>query len=222
MLEKIILTDMDKTLVDVHDQLTGSIAKTLAFFKKEYDFNILNTTNHLYDYLGSLGIDIDDRNFWGKLDNFENREEGIKSKRVKLFPYTKEFLEFLKDKKAAIVSDTPPWKANIEIKAFELDKYIKVFSLWDPSNIGKGKPHPLLALQALEKLESNGSELVYFVGDDQVDIDCGHNLEKETGMQVVKVHINRNKNGAKGADFIVSDLRQAKEIIEGIYFLRYS
>ena len=81
MLEKIILTDMDKTLVDVHDQLTGSIAKTLAFFKKEYDFNILNTTNHLYDYLGSLGIDIDDRNFWGKLDNFENREEGIKSKR---------------------------------------------------------------------------------------------------------------------------------------------
>jgi HAD superfamily hydrolase (TIGR01549 family) len=213
MKEKIILSDLDKTIVDVHSHFIQKMGQCLDFLKIKYKKKELNETNHLYAYLESIGVDVYDNRFWAKMDEFDNREEGIKKGKIRLFPDAKEFLEYVKNFKSAIVSDTPLIKAQPEIDAFRLKDYFNVFSHWDPSKTGKAKPNPLLAMEALEKLGYNGTEYVYVVGDDQVDINCGLNLESELGKLVTKIHVNRNGNICENADYVVEDLAGAVYVI---------
>ena len=214
-MDKIILIDLDKTLVDLNPHLVDGMCYTLDYLKIKYDRKKLDRTNNLYGELRNMGVNTMDPDFWKLFNGFDDRKEGIENKKITLFPYTIELLESFRDKKVAIVSDTPWFKAEVEIKHFGIDKYIRVFSHWDESKVGRSKPHPMLALEAIAKLGFNTADKIYFVGDDEVDIRCGYNLEKELKKRVIKIHVDRYNHCTIGTDFTVPNLRYVKEIIEG-------
>jgi phosphoglycolate phosphatase-like HAD superfamily hydrolase len=212
---KIVLSDLDKTLVDVNDQLVHALCMALDFLGKSYERSLLQRTSNLYRYLSSLGINVAEKDFWDFFDNYDKRDEGIRQGRIRLFPYSIDFLESMHDKKIAIVSDTPWKKAECSVRNFGLDRYVSVFSNWDISRHKRGKPDCELAVEALVKLDYRSDDLLYFVGDDAVDMECAENLEKHLRKKVVKIHVRRSGGCLLGVDFTVPDLLYASEIIEG-------
>jgi HAD superfamily hydrolase (TIGR01549 family) len=219
MYGKIVLVDLDKTIIDMNDQLVESMSRLLALLGKKVHRQMLERTTNLYGYLASLGIMADNLDFWRRFNEIDNRMEGISKKLVRLFPDSIEFLEVVSGYKSAVVSDTPWCKAEPEITFFNLAKYFNVFSHWDESKLGRGKPDPLLAIEAIEKLGYEG-EKIYFVGDDLADIKCAQNLEaylnseKNLSVRITKIHVKRSGLCLHGADITVPSLGYAADIIK--------
>jgi phosphoglycolate phosphatase-like HAD superfamily hydrolase len=212
--DKIVLSDLDKTIVDINEHLVERLCYAMGQRKLRYDRERLEKTNNIYLELAKSGVSKTDQSFWSFFNEIDNREKGIEAGMIRLFPDAPEFLEFLKKTKAAVVSDTPWLKAESEVRHFGLDRYIRVFCHWDAVKRNFGKPNPFLAMEAAARLSITSRDRFYFVGDDIVDIDCAYNLERELRKKVVKIHVNRNSCCLHGADFTVPNLAYAREIIE--------
>jgi phosphoglycolate phosphatase len=179
---KLVIFDIDGTIVNAYDAIEKSINFTLGklgYPKAKMPF-IKKMVGH------------GDRNFVDCFVEKKDSDEGLKLYRKhhekallkysKVIPGAKQLLRDLKKKgfKLAVASNRPPRYSMILLKHLDLLKYFDaVECARDKSEI---KPKPFLIPRILKKLGIKKTEALY-VGDMTVDVHAGHNA----GVKVVAV-----------------------------------
>lgn len=179
---KLVIFDIDGTIVDAYSAIEKSINYTLK--KLGYPKAKMAAVRRLVGH--------GDRNFVEQFVGRKDVEEGLKLyrshhekallKHSKVIPGARRLLAGLKKSgyKLAIASNRPPNYSIILLEHLDLLKYFDaVECARDKSEI---KPKPFLIPRILKKLKVGKDEALY-VGDMTVDVHAGHNA----GVKVVAV-----------------------------------
>lgn len=182
MAVKLVIFDLDGTLVDAYK----AIEKSLNFTLKKLGHPRVS----LYRVRMSVGWG--DENFIKKFLKGEEARRGLsiyrrhhKSSLLKysrLIPQAKEILEALKKKgyKLAIASNRPQRFTNILIDHLELKKYFDLVVC--AKNKDEIKPNPTLLRRITRRLKVSPEETLY-VGDMTIDVYAG----KNAGIRTIAV-----------------------------------
>jgi len=179
---KLIIFDIDGTIVDAYGAIEKSINYTLT--KLGYPKAKMSVVRRAVGY--------GDRNFVKYFVEKRDVDEGLRLYRKhhakallrysKVIPGARRLLNDLKRKgyKLAIASNRPPRYSRILLKHLDLLKYFDTVAFAkDKTEI---KPKPFLIPLILKKLGVKKKEALY-VGDMTVDVHAGHNA----GVRVVAV-----------------------------------
>ena len=217
---KIVLVDLDDTLVDRSDHNVTALQKTFQAFFKQVPLDEL--TNCVNENLLLKKYRCDWKSFWTRFDDFDDRQKGIAAGIIKLYPDTYSFLDLVTNNHlTAIVTDTPPPKCLIEVKEFGLDRYLVtrgvVYYVLDHPQF-KPKPDVSVALRALERCNyiphshrhhSTPDEMdhIWVVGDSHKDIFLARQLKayfchNHIRATVHSIYIHRRGPEEPSADYI--------------------
>lgn len=179
MATKLIIFDLDGTLVDAYK----AIEESLNFTLRKLGYPRANP----YKVRRSVGWG--DENFIRVFVKEEDVKEGLRIYRrhhktslvkyPRVIPKARRILELLKKRnyKLAIASNRPPKFSNILIKYLGLKKYFDlVICAKDKNEI---KPKPDLLHRIIRKLNIDPAEALY-VGDMTIDVDAGRNAGIKT------------------------------------------
>ena len=179
---KLIIFDIDGTIVDAYTAIDKSLNYTLA--KLGYPKAKIDVARRAVGH--------GDKSFIEYFVEKKDVAEGLRLYRAhhgkallrysKVIPGAKRLLSGLKKKgyKLAVASNRPPKFSMILLKHLDLAKYFDAIACAkDKSEI---KPKPFLIPKILKKLGIKKSEALY-VGDMTVDVHAGHNA----GVRVVAV-----------------------------------
>jgi phosphoglycolate phosphatase len=181
-MSKLIIFDIDGTIVDAY----GAIEKSLNYTLTKLDYPKAKVA------VVRRAVGHGDKNFIECFVEKKDAEEGLRLYRAhhekallrysKVIPGARRLLRVLKKKgyKLAVASNRPPKFSMILLKHLGLVKYFDAIACAkDKSEI---KPKPFLIPRILKKLGIKKSEALY-VGDMTVDVHAGHNA----GVKVVAV-----------------------------------
>jgi len=179
---KLIIFDIDGTLVDAYT----AISKSLNFTLKKLGYPAIGISEV------RRAVGHGDRNFMEQFVARKDVTEGLMLYRPhhgkslirysKVIPGARKLLRDLKKKgyKLAIASNRPPKFSKILLKHLGLLKYFDMVACAkDKTEI---KPKPILIPKILRKLAVKKEEVIY-VGDMTVDVHAGHNA----GVKVIAV-----------------------------------
>jgi len=182
LLFKLVIFDIDGTIVDAYGAIEKSINYTLK--KLGYPKAKMSVVKRMVGH--------GDRNFVDCFVEKKDSDEGLKLYRKhhekallrysKVIPGARQLLRGLKKKgyKLAIASNRPPRYSMILLKHLDLLKYFDAVEC--ARDKSENKPKPFLIPKILKKLRIKKAEALY-VGDMTVDVHAGHNA----GVKVVAV-----------------------------------
>ena len=169
---KLIIFDLDGTLVDAYPAIADSInymlkkmgypARSLRFIKRSVGWGV--------DTLVRCFVP-EDKAVEG-LEIFRAHHDKRLRQNVKLLPGTKTLLPFLKEQGCvlAIASNRPAQFCRIILKAVGIDHYFDHVVCGDM--VKRAKPYPEMLKRILSESGISFTEAVY-VGDMSVDVECG-------------------------------------------------
>jgi len=216
MMVKVVLFDLDGTLIDSKKAIVKSFLETAKILHVTLDPKIieenigLNSKEILKLALKTPLNDVGIENF---IKLRRKVYESLWRKEVKLYSDVLPVLKELKRRriKVGIVSSNIKSRLKEILEYFNLEEYIDVY-------IGLGdyvhaKPHPEPILLALKKLNVNVKSEVYYVGD--MELDCL--AAKNAGIKFILIIRDRASNEQYfkkcKPDFIVYDLYELLNII---------
>jgi phosphoglycolate phosphatase len=174
-----VLFDLDNTLI--------GIPNTWAYFDNIIEivltekFSVAVPPQEERDLLWRSGKEyveiltrwgVNPKNFWAYFDEVDaiRRKELFYQKKLILFPDAIPTLQQLKEKgyKLGIVSNSPSFLVNFEVKAFNLDRFFDIYlGLGETQDICKPEPDGLLSV--INQLNMTPVETIY-VGDSSIDL----------------------------------------------------
>jgi len=209
-----IIFDLDGVLIDSDDALIEHFQDVLKKFgfKTPHDKEIIKYAGNVHkNWIKFLLPQKKQQN--EKLLN-EMDDYGYKiywnyhlPKFVKLYSEAKNTLDELYGKfKLAVVTGNPKKSVEIIFEKFDLKKYFDaVIALED---VEKPKPNAEPLLKAVARLNLNSKEVVY-VGDSDIDCECG----KNAGVKTIIVGDRKLKNKPQ---YSAKNLNEVLEIIKNI------
>jgi phosphoglycolate phosphatase len=213
---KAILFDLDGTLIDSGDDLANSVNYMLKKLnKKTFDNETIkkwigNGAAVLVKRALSGGMEIKDINeeeFQKAFEIFMNHYSENLCVNTKLFDGVREVLEYLKDKKLAIITNKPYKFVLPILEYFKIDEYFDLVLGGDSLDEKKPSAKPLKV--ACERLGVLENEAV-MVGDSKNDIIAA----KNAGIRSVCVtygYLQGEEAEKLGADFVINSLKELKE-----------
>lgn len=213
-MEKVILFDLDGTVIDSTDAIVGTFL--YSFEKKGFDFkgtqdDIKNLIGHtLEDMYRGLGVnekEVDDFVY-----TYKQRYKDISVEQTFLLPNAKEAVELANSFARLGVVTTKTTQYTIPIlENMDIYKYFEV--LIGRQEVKNPKPHPEPVLKAMEGMNVNNKEYsIYMIGDTKLDLIAAndahiHSVGVLTGYDDIKALQEYTKN-------IKNDVLEAVKFIQ--------
>jgi phosphoglycolate phosphatase len=207
---KLILFDLDGTLVDTRQDITTALNHAL----KQYGMQEL-TVQDTVKMVGE-GITRLIEKILGD-EKLHMRDEIIKifieyysehlADYSREYPYVRETLEQLSGYKKAVISNKRESLSVELLKKLDLSKYFNLIAGSDTTP--EKKPSPVPILHIMGKLETKPYESM-IVGDSSYDIEAG----KKAGIKTVAVTYGyREKKYLQDADYMIDSLKDLADLI---------
>ena len=170
-MKKVILFDLDGTLIDSTEAILESFKRSFEYFDKKApkEEDILPQIGHpLFDMFVNLGVDKNEANDYVHI--YKENYRKIHTLKTKLLPRAKEAVELASQSGAKLgVVTTKTGKYSIELlEYFEMMDYFSV--LIGSEDVKNHKPHPEPILKALNILKVTNSYKAYMIGDTCMDM----------------------------------------------------
>ncbi|MDO8749390.1 MAG: HAD family hydrolase [Candidatus Omnitrophota bacterium] len=171
---KLVIFDLDGTLVDAYEAITQSVNFTLK--KLGYEEAPAKRIRLAVGWGDRklLGAFIEEKDLNPALVIYRGHHRIALTKYTKLLSGAKELLEYLKqrDFKTAIASNRPTEFTHIILRCLDLRKYFDYVLCAD--KLPEGKPHPEILLRIMKKLKIKPEQVMY-VGDMTIDVETARN-----------------------------------------------
>lgn len=176
LMKKLIIFDMDGTLVDSSDVIVNGInhiRKYLELKPMSKETILTNINDPKIDGSKFFYNDTYFDDEMTKIFNVYYEENCIKD--LKLFAYTKELLQKLSKKHDLVIAtNTPSNLANKMLEHLNIKHYFKLVVGSD--TVKKSKPEPDILLYVMQELEVTKEETL-FIGDSQKDLLTAKNAQ---------------------------------------------
>ncbi len=208
---KLILFDLDGTLLDTKDAIYASFNKVftekmphIALTDKDYVSFIGPTLEHSFSRFEKDPKKVEQYVELYRKNNRKLHEQGIKP-----FPHAKETILGLKDKGylIGVVSSKKREFVELGLQQNELLGLMDVLVCSD--DVSNHKPHPEALLKALTETDVLAANAVY-VGDHESDIIAGHKADMKTVAVSYSVHYD--KLLAQNPEYVIDDLSKLLQI----------
>ena len=214
MKEKIILFDLDGTLIDSTEAILDSFKKSYESLNLPYpgDDIVKEQVGHpLPDMFASLGLNQDLIDLAVK--RYKENYRRVHTTKTVLIDGAKEAVERAYSFAKLAVVTTKTGKYSIELlQHFGLLKYFEV--VIGSEDVKYHKPHPEPIITALKKMNTTPSESVYMIGDTCMDMESAKSANiKSIAVEFIYEDIDRLKE----CSTIV--YKNVKEAVEYIYKL---
>ncbi len=208
---KVIIFDLDGTIVDAYKAIHESINFTLKEFgyppvsegraKKTVGLGDVNFIRAFFK----------DKDVEGALKIYRHHHKSSLVKYSKAKPGAKKVLGLLKKRgyKLAVASNRPKRFSNILLKCLDLKKYFSVVMCG--KNKEDIKPKPTLLLAIMRRLKCNREDAAY-VGDMTIDVQAGRNAGVKT-IAVTGGSSTRAELKRVGPSKIISSLKEILKFV---------
>jgi len=207
-----IIVDMENTIVDTSEHLVKLIQKSLNDMGKDVDKQII--LKNLHEFNNFLNpLQINHKDFWENIKQFEDRIESVKKGEIYLYPDTKKFLQFASQYNLLLLTDVESSNTSPILNYLGIENYFDVIQCAKKHIMEKSefkKPHICFVRHALKKIKYTSGR-IFYVGDSESDYLTTKNMKKD-GLDCTFILISRY-NDAKG-DYIVKDLTEAMDKIK--------
>lgn len=176
---KLIIFDLDGTLVDAYQAINRSFNYTMRKLKSKQQSNSVIRRAVGWGDERLLKPFIKQKDLKKALLIYRRHHKKALAKGSRLFPGAKKLLQRLKEKgyKLAVASNRPTRFSWIIIRSLGLKKYLDYVLCAD--KLKEGKPHPEIMNKVLKKFYLNPENALY-VGDMAVDAQAGRRSKIKT------------------------------------------
>lgn len=179
---KLVIFDLDGTLVDAHRAIIKSVNFTLSKcgYPKQADSRILKAVG--WGDRKLLGAFIVNKDIERALVIYRSHHRKTLKQYSRLLPYAQATLIYLvrRKHKLAIASNRPTVFTNIILRYLKIRKYFDYILCSD--KLSQGKPHPEILLKIINILGIMRKQTVY-VGDMAIDVEAG----RRAGIKAITV-----------------------------------
>lgn len=175
-MNKIILFDLDGTLIDS----TDAIVSTFRFAFKEQGFDFRGSDKNIKDLIGypldimfeRLGVS--KQKVWDYVDSYKNRYRVISVEQTTLLENAFEAVQLASKIARVSVVTTKTRMYTIPIlDNFNITQYFEVIT--GRENVENPKPHPEPILKTLAQMNyDKNKDKVYMIGDTKLDLICAN------------------------------------------------
>ncbi|MBF7070191.1 HAD family hydrolase [Aliarcobacter butzleri] len=175
-MNKIILFDLDGTLIDS----TDAIVSTFRFAFKEQGFDFRGSDKNIKDLIGypldimfeRLGVS--KQKVWDYVDSYKNRYRVISVEQTTLLENAFEAVQLASKIARVSVVTTKTRMYTIPIlDNFNITQYFEIIT--GRENVENPKPHPEPILKTLAQMNyDKNSDEVYMIGDTKLDLICAN------------------------------------------------
>lgn len=214
---RLLLFDLDGTLIDSRDDLADSVNLTL----EELNFPTLPAAA-VYDFIGEGVFNLLHRSLSASLQKeadealtdrgvalFRRHYEANCLVKTRLYDGVGETLAALEGFQKAVVTNKPRDFSVKILEAFGIAGHFAFVAGGDTFPERKPSARPLLA--TAEKLNAAPAEAL-MIGDSRVDIEAGKNARIKT-CGLTNGFRGRDELVAAGADFLLDDFRELKDLL---------
>lgn len=170
---KLVIFDLDGTLVDAYEAIIKSVHFTLSKMGYPEASRLRIRRAVGWGDKRLLGVFVKEKDIESALVIYRKHHRTSLRSSIKLLPYANEILQYLTKHgfKIAIASNRPTEFTGIILRRLALEKYFDYVLCAD--RLGRGKPDPEILLKIIKKLRVRPSEVVY-VGDMAIDVKTAH------------------------------------------------
>jgi len=210
---RVILFDLDGTLIDSTEAILEGFRVTFEKFGKNYpgDKEVKKLIGLPLDIMfENLGVK---ENVWDFVMTYKKHYRKISKQKTFLLPFAKEALkEASTFARLGIVTTKTGEYSKELLEHFGILNYFEV--LIGREDVENPKPHPEPILKALHKMKAS-KEAAWMIGDTCLDMVSA----KEAGINYVgvKFEYENEKNMKRCAEIVKSDVLKAVEYIKGFY-----
>ncbi|BAK69814.1 HAD family hydrolase [Aliarcobacter butzleri] len=175
-MNKIILFDLDGTLIDS----TDAIVSTFRFAFKEQGFDFRGSDKNIKDLIGypldimfeRLGVS--KQKVWDYVDSYKNRYRVISVEQTTLLENAFEAVQLASKIARVSVVTTKTRMYTIPIlDSFNITQYFEIIT--GRENVENPKPHPEPILKTLAQMNyDKNKDEVYMIGDTKLDLICAN------------------------------------------------
>jgi len=211
---KIVLFDLDGTIIDSTEAILESFGKAYASFGLEVpaEEEIKSLIGLPLDVM-FVKLGVEESEAMAYVKAYKEHYRTIHTQKTVLLPNAKEAIEFAHGyARLGIVTTKTSEYSRILLEHFDLMKYFDV--LIGRQEVEHPKPDPEPVLKALSALEHSFGDVAYFVGDTDADMIAA----EEAGIACVGVLCGymSKEQLSECADFIQEDALEAVKLIERI------
>ncbi|MFW2607294.1 HAD family hydrolase [Aliarcobacter butzleri] len=175
-MNKIILFDLDGTLIDS----TDAIVSTFRFAFKEQGFDFRGSDKNIKDLIGypldimfeRLGVS--KQKVWDYVDSYKNRYRVISVEQTTLLENAFEAVQLAyKIARVSVVTTKTRMYTIPILDNFNITQYFEIIT--GRENVENPKPHPEPILKTLAQMNyDKNSDEVYMIGDTKLDLICAN------------------------------------------------
>jgi len=211
---KIILFDLDGTLIDSTEAILESFEKAYTTFSKEVpsDETIKSLIGLPLDVMFvKLGVDESETSAYVKA--YKEHYKTIHTEKTVLLPRVQEALEIAAEHgRLGVVTTKTSEYSRILLEHFDIMKYFNI--LIGREDVTNPKPHPEPVERAMNALGYHYGKVTYMIGDTSADMIAAE--EADIASIGVLCGYGNKDDLEEHADFVVKDAYDAVKLIEKI------
>lgn len=204
--QKIVVFDLDNTLIDSKRKLTLDVVETFERLGKRITPE--QVPENWYKLVEEYGFSREE--FDETFNERKNWEDSLKGGDVTIFPDTYKTLESLKNKKIrlALLSKSIPEYTQQKLDYFGLTKYFERVKTVHPTVPSKKQG----ALELIEESNPSTIKQAYFIGDKREDVTIAEDVNERYSINSQGIYVNRDNQKLQGYHNINS-LERVLEIV---------